>query len=190
MKPLSDSQRDTIEPVCQKVGRRAANLFLTRQLWCAPAVLVVMNQVLQGGLPVDLVIRLSAGLSEGLGGSGCLCGGVSGGVLAMGLLLGNGRPSASGDPIVLSAARHLRQAFKKRFGSTCCRALTKNLEKGSRRHYRLCADRTAYAAEGAARIILDHRPELIQKVDWDYLNQKENLLGAQLKIVARRWIDF
>ena len=186
MKPSSDTQGSAIEPVCQKIGRRAANLFMTRQLWCAPAVLVVINQVLQGGLPAEMAIRLSAGLGEGLGGSGCLCGSVSGGALALGLILGNGRLSSSGDQTVLAATRQLHSAFKEHYGSTCCRVLTRDLQQGSRQHYRLCAERTAYAAETTARIILGQRPALIAKVDWDYLEQKDNLLGAQLKIVAQR----
>ena len=170
--------------LAKQVGERSANLFLTRQLWCSGAVLVVMNRALGGDLTQSMAIRLGAGLGDGMGGSGCLCGGLNGGALALGLFLGNGRLSPGGDQKVLNATHQLHNDFKAAHGSTCCRILTKHVKMGSGRQYQACAERTAKAAELATGLILHHRPELIEGVDWDYLNQKDGPLGARLKIVA------
>jgi C_GCAxxG_C_C family probable redox protein len=171
--------------ISKQIGRRAADLFASRQLWCAPALLVSVNRGLDGELTDDLAIRMSTGFGEGLGGRGCLCGCVSGGTLALGLFLGNGQRSASGDKTVLKATHRLHQGFNNRFGSTCCRVLIKNYKRGSTDHFSVCAQRTKFAAERTASMILDQRPELIQNIDWDFLNQVENGVISRLHAVAK-----
>ena len=136
----------------------------------------------------ELAIRLTAGLGDGMGGSGCLCGGLNGGALAIGLFLGTGRLSPGGDQKVLNATGQLHGRFKEEFGSSCCRILTRHVAKGSRDQSRSCARRTAVATELAAALILGERPDLLQQIDWDYLNQKDGALGARIKIVANRLI--
>lgn len=174
-----------INRICEKIGGRAADLFTTRQLWCAPALLVSVNHGLNGELDDTLAIRLASGFGEGLGGSGCLCGSISGGVIAIGLFLGNGLLSPSGDRTVLAASRRLHEAFKANHGSTCCRVLIKGVKRGSSNHFRMCAERTAFAAELTARMILDQKPELTENVNWSFLNQRENKVLARIKSAAR-----
>jgi C_GCAxxG_C_C family probable redox protein len=159
---------------------------MTRQLWCSGAVLVVLNRTFNGPLDQETAIRLCAGLGDGMGGSGCLCGGLNGAALALGLLLGNGRLAPGGDPPVLQATNRLHRRFKSIYGSTCCRVLTKKVSMGSERQYLACADRTGKAAELAAGIILEARPELAAGADWDYLNRLDSKFGARIKIVADR----
>ncbi len=186
MKINRQTRNHTIEQISLQIGQRAENLFLTRQLWCSGAVLVVLNRALRGDLTQDLAIRLAAGLGKGLGGGGCVCGGLSGGALALGLFLGNGRLAPAGDPTVLKATRQLHDQFKTDHGATCCRVLLNKNAPGSHLQYRECARRTAKAAEVTGQLILNQRPELIQGVDWDYLNLKESRLGARLKIAVDR----
>ena len=159
-------------------------MFLTRQLWCSGAVLVVLNRILDGDLTQDLAIRLAAGMGEGMGNAGCICGGLNGGALALGLFLGNGRLSPGGDQVVMKATRWLHDQFKDSHGSACCRILMKKDRDGSKAQFRACADRTARAAELTAIMILQRRPELLESVDWDYLNQEDGMVGARIKIIA------
>ncbi len=184
MKPSNLAYRPTIEEIGLSVGRRAENVFLTRQLWCSGAVLVVLNRAFEGDLTQDQAIRLAAGLGEGIGGGGCICGGLNGAALALGLFLGNGRLSPGGDQKVMKATRWLHDQFKLTHGSTCCRVLLKKNTAGAKTQFRSCAVRTAKAAELAAVRILEERPELIKKVDRDYLNHQDSLAGARIKIVA------
>ncbi len=184
MKPIPDRQPPTAEQISRRIGERAGNLFRTRQLWCSGAVLVVMNRVLGGDLTQDQAIRLAAGLGDGMGGTGCICGGLNGGALALGLFLGNGRLSAGGDRAVLKATRWLHDQFKADLGSACCRILLKKDADETRSRLDACARRTAKAAELSAARILRYRPELIEHVDWDYLNQHDGRFDARLNIIA------
>ena len=180
--PYKDGQN--ITEVSRLIGLRAGNLFRTRQLWCSGAVLVVLNRCFDGDLTQDQAIRLAAGLGEGMGGGGCICGGLNGGALAMGLFLGNGRLSPGGDQKVIKATRWLHDEFKKAHGSACCRVLMKKDKDAPKAQYKACAHRTASAAQLSAESILQWRPELIRKVDWDYLNQEDGMVSARMKIVA------
>lgn len=184
MKASAGSKEQTILSISRQIGRRAGNLFLTKQLWCSGAVLVALNRALDGDLTQDQAIRLAAGLGEGMGGGGCVCGGLSGAALALGLFLGNGRLSPGGDQKVLKATRLLHDQFKHAQGSVCCRVLLKKNAGGQKAHYHACAQRTGKAAELCAELILNRRPELISKVDWEYLNQKDGVASARVKIVA------
>jgi C_GCAxxG_C_C family probable redox protein len=179
--------RNNTDQACRLIGQRAANLYRTRQLWCSGAALVALNQSLGGDLTQEMAIRLAAGLGDGMGGSGCLCGGLNGGALALGLFLGTGRLSPGGDKKVLDATRQLHKRFKAAFGSACCRLLMKKNSGESALYGNDCTLRTAKAAELAAVLILDHRPELSQRIDWKYLNQMDGIIGARIKIVANQF---
>ena len=174
----------SIEEICRRIGQRAGNLFLTRQLWCSGAALVVLNRVLDGDLTQDQAIRLAAGMGEGMGSAGCICGGLNGGALALGLFLGNGRLSPGGDQVVMKATRWLHDQFKESHGSACCRIIMKKDREGSKAQFRACADRTGRAAQLTAFMILQQHPELLERVDWDYLNQEDGMVGARIKIIA------
>jgi hypothetical protein len=88
---LPDSE---IREVAKLAGEKAHNLFMTGQLLCSEAVVAVVNRALGGGLSDDVAIRMAACLPQGVGDSGCLCGAVNGGALALGLFLGRDRPGA------------------------------------------------------------------------------------------------
>ncbi len=166
------------------IGRRAANLFATGQLWCAEAVFFVLNKALGGELPPALAQQLASGLGQGIGGRGCVCGALNGGALAIGLFLGNHRPGWATNRRVMRLCGRLHDIFRQQFGSTCCRSLTRNLEEGSSEHIRRCARHTAAAAELAAAIILEVRPELAEKADQDFLSRNDGRLASGLKILA------
>ena len=59
------------------------------------------------------LLAITAGFSCGIGNSGCLCGAVTGGVMALGL---KGSADRSGE---------LMAIFKEAFQSTCCRSLSR-----------------------------------------------------------------
>ena len=170
-----------VETLVNKIRKRAENLFLTRQLMCSEAVLTVLNQGLQGGLPSEIAIRLTSGLPEGFGGSGCTCGALSGGIIALGLFLGRNGPGILNRRSIDRAAKELHDRYKASFGSTCCRVLTNDIKRGTKDHYRLCAQHTGEAAEQAARIIIEQKPELIDQADWKYLNQTDSMVNAKFK---------
>ncbi|MFO7554270.1 MAG: C-GCAxxG-C-C family protein [Desulfobacterales bacterium] len=81
-----------IEALLHKIRLRTENLFMTRQLMCSEAVLTVLNRGLKGGLAPEIAVRITSGLAEGFEGSGCTCGALSAGVIALGLFLGRNGP--------------------------------------------------------------------------------------------------
>lgn len=170
-----------VEALVDKIRKRAENLFSTRQLMCSEAVLTVLNQGLGGGLTPEIAIRLTSGLAEGFGGSGCTCGALNSGIIALGLFLGRNGPGILNNYKINKASRKLHDRYKEYSGSTCCRVLTKNVKHGSKDHYSLCTRHTGIASELTARIILEHKPELVDKADWKYLSQTDSRVNARFK---------
>jgi len=159
-------------------------MVATRQLMCSETVLSVINQALGGGIPNELAVRLGSGFPEGLGESGCLCGGVAGGVMALGLFLGRDRPGLLNKRLISSASQTYHDRFKKEFGSTCCRVLVRNYVQGTKDQFNHCAEITSRAAELAAGLILEKKTELLARADWAYLRQEDSMVKARLKQAA------
>ncbi len=152
--PAGQPLEGELESVCRQVGERARRLMAEGGLYCAPAVLTALDERLGGGLDEDLVRRLTAGLPEGMG-SGCTCGALSAGQMALGLFLGQRGYGGA----MTRAARGLHDGFKAREGSTCCRVLVKK-SKSRRARGEHCASLAGHAAELACRLVLTARPEL------------------------------
>ncbi|ADP87687.1 C-GCAxxG-C-C family protein [Nitratidesulfovibrio vulgaris] len=145
--------RDVDTPdLCDAVAQRAANLFATRQHLCAEAVLRALAEGLGGPLSPEQAAALGTPFCQGMGGAGCTCGALSGGIAGVGLYLGRRCDGASGAP-GRRHARVLHDAFRRAFGATCCRVLTKNLDKAA--HFAQCQHLTQEAARMAARLLLD-----------------------------------
>lgn len=164
-----------------KIRQRTENLFMVRQLMCSEAVLTVLNQGLKGGLAPEIAVRITSGLPEGFGGSGCTCGALSAGIIALGLFLGRDGPGILNNRMVYTASRELHERFKTKFGSTCCRVLTKNIELGTKHHFEFCVRHAGEVAEQTVRIVLNHKPEQIDLADWTYLNQTDTKMRTRIK---------
>jgi C_GCAxxG_C_C family probable redox protein len=169
------------ETLIDKIRKRTENLFMTGQLMCSEAVLSVLNQGLKGGLAPEIAVRVTSGLPEGFGGSGCTCGALSAGVIALGLFLGRNGPGILNNKRVYAASKELHRRFKTTFGSTCCRVLTKDIELGTKHHFEFCARHVGDISEQTARIVLEHEPERLELADWTYLNQSDSKMSAMIK---------
>ncbi len=178
---LSDRLEQEIQELSFRIGQRTTKLFASRQLWCAEAVFSVLNQVLKGGLSPTMAIRLSSGFPEGVGGSGCACGSLTGAVMALGLFLGRDQTGFNNNKNVRAAAKQLHTFFKTQFGATCCRVLSKDYKRGSPSHWAHCADRAGLTAQTASGLILHRRPQLLERADLAFLDQRETKLKTRLK---------
>lgn len=152
-----------IELLIDRIRDHARRSYLGHRLLCTEAVVVALNEGLQGGLSEDQAVAMAAPFCAALGNSGCMCGALSGAVLASGLLLGNSRPYRHRRDL-RDNARHLHNAFKATNGATCCRVLSRKVKHDKKAHFQRCADLTAEATEMAARLILEKRPELALQV--------------------------
>lgn len=145
---------DPPDPVVEAIRRRAENLFATRQLLCAEAVLHAVAEVLGGPLSPDQAAALGTPFCQGMGGAGCTCGALSGAVAAVGLF--RGRPErGAGGAGGRALARRLHDRFRADCGATCCRVLVRAVQHDKAAHFARCRALTGKGAELAARALLD-----------------------------------
>lgn len=105
-----------------------AGEFYDRGFSCARSVL----QASTGSTHPELLAAV-AGFGCGIGKSGCLCGAVTGGVMALGL---KGRGKQSGELVAV---------FKEAFQTTCCRGLSRGYPWMSKEHRANCRKITVEA---------------------------------------------
>jgi len=175
------NRETAIEELVVIIRQRTFNMMSTGRMMCSEAVLSVLNQGLGGGLPPDVAMKVAAGFPEGIGGSGCTCGALTGCVIALGLFLSHGNSNSTGRRKAMAASGRLHHDFKSRFGSTCCRMLIKNGSSEFPHHFEACCDRGGWAAEHAARMILAERPELSPQADQAFLHRKDSRIAVMFK---------
>jgi C_GCAxxG_C_C family probable redox protein len=112
------------EALVARIRERARNLYQTRQMLCTEAVVAALNHGLHGGLTDAQATAMAAPFSAALGDSGCLCGALSGAVMASGLLIGKDQPHRHRQDM-RDSARQLHDTFKLANGATCCRVLSR-----------------------------------------------------------------
>ena len=147
MKHTMNVENET-EELLLTIRQRAYNLMSTGRMMCSEAVLSVLNQGLGGDLPPDIAMKVAAGFPEGIGGTGCTCGALTGGVISLGLFLSQG--NAGDRRKTMAASGQLLHDFKSRYGSTCCRLLIKNGSSEFPHHFEACCERGGWAADHAA----------------------------------------
>lgn len=103
---------------------------------CAQAVL----QAATGRSDPEL-LRMADAFGGGIGENGCLCGAVTGGVMALAL---SGYPERGGE---------LVKAFRAEFRTSCCRGLTKDYRWMSREHLANCRRLTVGAADMVEQLL-------------------------------------
>ena len=92
----------------------AEQLYRSGQFHCAEAVLETVRRHFAAHLPESIV-----GTVSGFGGgssSGCICGAVSGGTVALGLVLENKKETTH-------LTKELHTWFKEQYGVTCCKVI-------------------------------------------------------------------
>ena len=110
-KELSAEERGLAEQCRQE----AEGLYRSGKYHCAEAVLETVRQHFAPELPASLVQAVN-GFGGGSG-SGCICGAVSGGTVALGLTL-------KGDKKAINhMTRELHTWFKGKYGVTCCKTI-------------------------------------------------------------------
>ena len=87
------------------------------------------------------LLAMAEAFGGGIGASGCLCGAVTGGVMALGL---KGQGARSGELVA---------AFREEFRTTCCRGLSKDYRWLSREHKANCRRITVATAGMVAKLL-------------------------------------
>lgn len=112
-----------------EIQQEAEQLFADGFL-CSEAVVAAIRKHLDLDIP-ETIIAAASGFAGGIGGAKCLCGAVSGGVLALGLVFGRTVPKDSKIQKCLAVTNELQASFKQANGknSLCCRVLTKEFDR-------------------------------------------------------------
>ena len=120
---LLNTKDFTKEELLDRVQADAEQLFRSGTYFCSEAVLQTINELL--GKPYDeKIVKLASGFPIGMGKSGCLCGAVSGGQMALGIVYGR----VEGEPMqdkMFDVAKGLHDYIHDEYKSTCCRVITR-----------------------------------------------------------------
>ena len=136
----------------EEIRKQAEDYYRNGDYYCSEAVVRTIRDEFGVDVP-DTVIAMASGFPVGIGGSGCTCGAVAGGVMSLGLFFGRSDP---GDPKVvktMALSAELHDSFKNNHKTLCCRKLTKGMELGSSEHMEQCISFTGEVAAETAKII-------------------------------------
>jgi len=169
------------EEILQLVRQRAENLYENHKLCCSESLLLVMNQSFASGLSSEQAIQLGAGFCGGMGGAGCTCGALSGAIMGIGLLLGPHAKNGLSKKKFRELTKKMHDRFHERFSSTCCRVLIQPFDKDKKGRTQFCGSLTGTAAALAVELLLEARPELINRLQKDYLTRRDSKISGLLQ---------
>ncbi len=147
---------DLKEKYLEGIRETAETYFRKGEFFCSEAVVQTINDAL--GKPYsDDVVKLASGFPIGLGKAGCLCGAVSGGEMALGMVYGRVHGETM-NPKMFEKSKGLHDFIKDQYKSTCCRVITKewagdNFQSPERKSH--CITITGRVAEWVARELIE-----------------------------------
>ncbi len=136
----------------KKIRQTAESYYRNGDFYCSESIVKTIRDEFDLPLP-DEVIALASGFPVGIGNSGCTCGAIVGGVMALGMFFGRTQPK---DPRVnrtMALSHELHDIFQNRHKVLCCRVLTRGMVLGSPEHMTQCIAFTGEVAEETARIV-------------------------------------
>ena len=141
----------------KKVTKDAEQYFRDG-FFCCEAVMASIRDNFELDVPKE-VIAMASGMAVGAGRSGCMCGAVNGGILALGMFFGRTEQGGPQDPIVvkcMALTHELHDWFRRANGknSVCCRVLTKEFDMGKGEHKEQCIYFTGLCAGKVAEIVI------------------------------------
>lgn len=146
----------TREELLESVKKEAEGYFERGEFFCSEAVVHTINRLLDKPYNDDIV-KMASGFPIGMGKSGCLCGAVSGGQMALGMVYGRVHGEPMNDKMFPIAAE-LHNFIKEEYNSTCCRVMTRqwagdNFKSPERKKH--CVEITGKVAEWVAEKLIE-----------------------------------
>ena len=134
------------------IKKEAEKYYAEGDYYCSEAIVAVIKKYIDSNIPKE-AIAMASGFPVGIGGSKCVCGTVSGGIISLGYFFGRTDPKDEQVNKTLELANELQQSFKDNHKVLCCKVLTKNMEMGSDIHMKQCIEFTGEIAKKTAEII-------------------------------------
>src|SRR6185369_11169054 len=107
--------------LAEQCRQEAEALYRSGEYHCAEAVMEAVRRHFASDIPASTVAAV-AGFGGGSG-TGCICGAVSGGTVALGLILGDKKATTH-------MTKELHTWFKEKYGVTCCKTIRATNDKG------------------------------------------------------------
>lgn len=111
-----------IEGMVGKVAAEAEGLYRSGKMHCAEAVLAAVRNNFAPQVPAE-VVRMASGFGGGSG-SGCICGAVAGGTIAIALVLQEDKKQ------IAALTKDLHKWFKEQYRATCCKVVSQKGKEG------------------------------------------------------------
>ncbi len=120
---------------------------------CSESIIFAIRKHFQLDLSDD-AIAMSSGFPWGLGGGGCICGALAGGTMMLGYFFGRTEPGDARISNCFQLSKELHDYFRKTCGASCCRILTKGMEKNSPKRKAQCTLFVSETVKKTAEIII------------------------------------
>jgi C_GCAxxG_C_C family probable redox protein len=112
----------------KKMREEAETLYRRGGFYCSEAVVSTIRAHIAPEMP-EALIAAASGFPVGIGRARCICGAVSGGVIALGYFFGRTKPSSAEDAhsaLTMKLAGELQESFRAAHnGVLCCHIHTK-----------------------------------------------------------------
>lgn len=136
-----------------KIKTTAEDYYRNGDFFCSESIVKTIKD--EFDLPIsDDIVKMASGFPVGMGGSGCTCGAVVGGIMAIGLFFGRTQPKDKKVDKAMALSKELHDIFRDRHKYLCCRVLTKGMTLGSSEHMEQCISFTGEVAAETAKIIV------------------------------------
>jgi C_GCAxxG_C_C family probable redox protein len=145
----------------QKLREDAVHIF-HNGFACSESVIYAIQQDLDPEIP-DELIAASSGFPWGMGGAGCSCGALAGGVMLIGHYFGRKEPKGSEYANCQKLTREYHDAFASCAGHACCGAIISGMEKNSDERKNKCTGIVEYSVTKTAQIILREKGLLTEE---------------------------
>ena len=140
----------------KQVQYDAEEVFRIGGFYCSEAIVSSIRKNIDPNMPKELISGAS-GFPIGVGGSKCMCGAISGAVIALGYFFGRSRPASVTDTKsekCMELVYELQESFRKNHqGTLCCHIHVEGMDLLSGEHKKQCVAFTGEMARKAAELI-------------------------------------
>ena len=146
-----------VTEISPKAVQKHAEENFRNGFFCCEALMSAIRDDFKLDVPEE-VIAMSSGMAVGIGRSGCTCGALNGGVMALGMFFGRTEQKGPQDPQVvkcMAMTHELHDWFRKANAKNaiCCRILTKGFDMAGGEHKKQCIAFTGLCAGKVAEIV-------------------------------------
>jgi len=143
----------TKEVNIKQVQYDAEEVFRIGGFYCSEAIISAIKKNIDPNMP-EAFIASASGFPIGVGRAQCMCGAISGAVIALGYFFGREKSTNGTDQKSMVLAHELQESFRKNHqGTLCCHIHTKGMDLANGEHKKQCVAFTGEMAAKTAELI-------------------------------------